>query len=71
MASSFAVSLIASPPRLHFEQLPVEREIGDLEDLRLRSELVRAPDQGLDAREQLVEIERFGEIVVGADAQAP
>src|SRR5262245_19510232 len=55
---------------LDLEQIPVEHEIANLHDIRLRGEIARAADQRLDAREQLIEIEGLGEIVVGADAQA-
>src|SRR3990172_11620383 len=55
---------IAAAP--YFEQLPIENEIGNLQDVGARREIVRAAHQRLDAGQQLVKIEGLGEVVVGA-----
>src|SRR5262245_8362400 len=55
---------------LDLEQIAIQHKIGNLQDIRPRSEIARSADQRLNAGEQLIEIEGFGEIIVGADAQA-
>src|SRR5262245_35870990 len=50
---------------LHLEGSAVEREIGKAED-RVCDVGGRAPDERVQARDQLLERERFDEVVVGA-----
>src|SRR5262245_19228019 len=59
---------VATAP--HLQQLAIEDEVGNLQNVGVGREFVRPAHQSLDAGKQLVEIERLGEIVVGAQFQA-
>ena len=58
---------MSSPPRAHLARRLVEHEIADRQ--RRRRERPRPPRQRFDAREQLLERERLGDVVVGAGAE--
>ena len=65
-----AVRSIGAPARADLARVVVELEVLEVEPARLRRGLAGAAQHGADARDQLLEAERLGDVVVAAQREA-